>query len=81
MSGRRMFLNGNTDHRRCADLIKGMYANRGCEVNVSNWRPGMRMPDGLTDVALVCPHGIRMWAEPTREQIMKWADEDAEATR
>ena len=81
MSGRRMYLRGNTDHRRCAALIKDMYAKCDTEVNVSDWRAGMRMPDGLTDVALVCPHGIRMWAEPTREQLMKWDDEETEATR
>ena len=43
-----MYLRGNTSHGRCADLIKDLYARRGCEVNVSDWRAGMRMPDGET---------------------------------
>jgi hypothetical protein len=54
-----------------------MAAGRGIEVTVSDYRPGMVMPEGFADIAMECPHGIRMWMEPTIEQRARWIAEAA----
>jgi hypothetical protein len=63
------------DHRECVARLKQEMAAAGFEVNVSDKRPGMRMPEGLVALDMRCPHGVSMWMEPTAEQLLAWARE------
>ena len=64
-------------HSDCAKSLRELAASRGIEVTASDYRPGMKMPDGFDDLAMECPHGIRMWMEPTLDQRLKWIKEAA----
>jgi hypothetical protein len=59
-------------HRQCAALLVEFAAERGCEVTASDWRPGMKMPEGFEPFNMRCPHGVLMWMEPTPEQRLAW---------
>lgn len=62
------------DHSECAQVLKNFATMRGIEVSVSEYRPGMTMRPGFKDIAMQCPHGIRMWMEPTNDQVIRWLD-------
>jgi len=58
-------------HDGCAEFLKGESAKLGCEVSVSEARPIVESPYGVT--AFECPHGITLFMEPTGDQIAVWA--------
>lgn len=54
-------------HAQCASVIKDGMTRLGCDVTVSTLPPIVTSP--YEDLGLICPHGVRFYAEPTSEQI------------
>lgn len=61
----------SSNHRECAAYIKAFFAAHDQEVTVSTLMPLVDVP--YEDLGMICPHGVRFYAEPTTDQILKWA--------
>jgi hypothetical protein len=59
------------NHTECVGVIKDGMARLGCDATVSTLPPIVASP--YEDLRLICPHGVRFYAEPTTEQIAQWA--------
>ncbi len=57
-------------HAMCQPVIRDMFAERGCEVTVSIASP---LIDNGFATSITCPHGVRLWMEPTGDQRADWS--------
>lgn len=57
----------------CEVFMRGWFADKGIEVTVSDQPPLVEGP--YTVHPFICPHGVKLWPEPTGEQIATWARE------
>lgn len=60
----------------CDKEVRDRLAEMGVEAHVTSEPPVI--PSPYEDLGMRCPHGVRWYAEPTSEQIAKWADEGVE---
>lgn len=60
----------------CGDLLRAYYVEAGVDAHVTTTPP--IVPPLYEPLDMRCPHGVLWYAEPTGDQIAKWAKEGVE---
>jgi hypothetical protein len=59
------------EHSSCRDTLEASFRARGIDAHVTAIPP--IVPSAYEPLNLTCPHGVAYYAEPTSEQIARWA--------
>lgn len=57
----------------CGEAMRQVYRDHDVEAHVTHVAP--LVPTLYEQPGLVCPHGVKWYAQPTSEQIARWARE------
>ncbi len=59
------------EHSACRDILEASFRALGVEAHVTAIPPIVQ--SRYEQLKLSCPHGVAYYAEPTSEQIARWA--------
>lgn len=62
----------------CLEDVRERFVLQGIDAHVTTVPP--LIPTGFEELGLTCPHGVRLYAEPTSEQRVAWASRGEGAT-